>query len=170
MSFIEILDENIVDLNIKLSTKKDVLEHLTNLLMEAGYISDKEEFLSDIYLRESEGITGIGGGIAIPHGKSNSVNKTGIAVGKCQSNVEWTSLDGKPVKIIFLFSVSKDKYNKDHLKLLGELAGSLGKKSTTQKLSEMTTFKDLIDAFSEDEKTIIEDIEELNVDIEIKTL
>ncbi|MCI5773482.1 MAG: PTS sugar transporter subunit IIA, partial [Erysipelotrichaceae bacterium] len=71
MEIKDILDENIIDLSIEAKNKDQVLRHLANLLKENGYIQNLEEFVSDIYLRESEGITGIGNGIAIPHGKSN---------------------------------------------------------------------------------------------------
>ncbi len=168
MSFVEILDKNIVDLNMQTLTKEDAIKHLSGLLKNAGYISNEEDFISDIYLRESEGITGIGEGIAIPHGKSDSVTRIGIAVGRCEKEIEWASLDGKPVKVIFLFAVSKDQYNAEHLKLLGELAGSLGRGNTSANLCKMRTYEELVEAFTDRGKGTVEDFEELMDDIEIK--
>lgn len=168
MSFINVFDKNVVDLQMKATTKDEAIRHLSALLKEAGYITDMEEFITDIYLRESEGITGIGEGIAIPHGKSDSVTKIGIAVGKCENEVEWNSLDEKPVNVIFLFAVSKDQYNTNHLKLLSELAGKLGRGNTILNLRKMHTYEELIAAFSDEENISIEDIEELKEEIQIK--
>lgn len=167
MSFIEVFDKKVVDLHMQTTTKEDAIRHLSGLLKECGYIADIEEFIKDIYIRENEGITGIGEGIAIPHGKSDSVTKIGIAVGKCENDIAWNSLDDKPVKVIFLFAVSKEQYNTNHLKLLSELAGKLGRGTTILNLKKMNTYEELITAFSDDENVSVEDIEELKEDIEI---
>jgi len=167
MSFVNIFDKKVVDLNMKSTSKDEAIRHLSDLLMEAGYIDNVEDFVSDIYLREKEGITGIGEGIAIPHGKSDSVTKIGIAVGRCEDGIEWASLDGKPVRIIFLFAVSKDQYNMSHLKLLGELAGRLGRGKTIVNLNKVSTYDELIRALSDEETGSIDDMEEFNENIEI---
>jgi len=167
MSFVNIFDKKVVDLNMKSMSKDGAIRHLSDLLKEAGYIADVEEFVADIYLREKDGITGIGEGVAIPHGKSDSVTKIGIAVGRCEDGIEWESLDGKPVRLIFLFAVSKDQYNMSHLKLLGELAGRLGRGRTIINLNKVCTYDELITALSDEEAGSIDDIEELNENIEI---
>ena len=75
MALADILDENIIDLHLKSTTKDEVLHDLSAHLLEAGYIEDIEQFVKDIYVREAEGITGMGNHIAIPHGKSQDVYK-----------------------------------------------------------------------------------------------
>lgn len=150
MEIKDILDENIIDLSIEAKNKDQVLRHLANLLKENGYIQNLEEFVSDIYLRESEGITGIGNGIAIPHGKSNEAKRIGIAIGKTNNFIEWESIDEKPVNIIFLFCVSNDvEYARNHLMLLAKIAGKLGNDNTIKKLLNSTSKKEIIDIFSE---------------------
>ena len=168
MSVLDVLDRRVVDLNMKVKVKDDAIRHLSGLLKEAGYIEDIEEFVKDIYERESEGITGIGEHIAIPHGKSESVRNIGIAVGKLDNMIEWESLDNKPVDLIFLFAVSKNQYDNSHLKLLGDLAGRLGRNNTIKKLREMNDFEDLLEAFGEEAQSIVEDMEILSDEIEIK--
>ena len=69
MQLIDVLDERIIDLNAEAANKEEVLTLLAGKLKDAGYIADVEAFKKDIYLRESEGTTGIGNYIAIPHGK-----------------------------------------------------------------------------------------------------
>ncbi|MGB4588571.1 MAG: fructose PTS transporter subunit IIA [Clostridiaceae bacterium] len=168
MSVLDVLDRRVVDLNMKVKDKDDAIRHLSCLLKEAGYIEDIEEFVKDIYERENEGITGIGEHIAIPHGKSESVRSIGIAIGKLENMIEWESLDNKPVDLIFLFAVSKNQYDSRHLKLLGDLAGRLGRNNTIKKLREMNDFEDLLEAFGEETLSVVEDMEVLSDEIEIK--
>lgn len=171
MSVLDVLDKRVVDLNMRVKNKDEAIKHLSGLLKEAGYIDNISEFVENIYERESEGITGIGEHIAIPHGKSDSVKNIGIAIGKLENMIEWESLDDKPVDIIFLFAVSKNLYNSQHLKLLGDLAGRLGRNNTISKLRELQSFEDLLEAFGDElepnasDKEILED----EIDIEIRT-
>ncbi len=169
MSVIDVFDKRVVDLEMDVQNKEEAIRLLSQHLKDAGYIADVEEFVQDIYLRESEGETGIGEGIAIPHGKSNSVTNIGIAVGKCKHPIEWESLDGEPVEVIFLFCVSKSQYGAAQLRMLGELAACLGRGNTVDLVKEMTSFDDLIAAFKSggDTETSKDDMEELDGDIEI---
>ncbi|NDL67855.1 PTS sugar transporter subunit IIA [Anaerotalea alkaliphila] len=144
----EILDARIIDLNVKANSKDEALRHLSGLLEKAGYIGDVDEFVSDIYARESEGITGIGQHIAIPHGKSHSVTNVGIAIGKLDNHIEWESIDEEPVNIIFLFAVPFDfDYARNHMKLLAELAGKLGRSDTVENLQNIKTLEELQSIF-----------------------
>ena len=78
MAVKEILDDRVIDLNMDAKNKDEVIRHLAGLLKNAGYIEDLEGYVRDVYVRESEGITGIGGHVAIPHGKSDHVDHVGI--------------------------------------------------------------------------------------------
>ena len=82
MAVKEILDDRVIDLNMNAKNKDEVIRHLAGLLKNAGYIENLEGYVRDVYVRESEGITGIGGHVAIPHGKSDHVDRVGIAVGR----------------------------------------------------------------------------------------
>ncbi|MEY8351989.1 fructose PTS transporter subunit IIA [Lachnospiraceae bacterium 54-53] len=149
MAVKEILDQRIIDLNMNATNKDEVLRHLAGLLKKAGYIDDLEGYLRDVYLREGEGITGIGNHVAIPHGKSGSVDKVGIAVGRTNQMIEWESYDGEPSDLFFLFAVPADYDGaKDHLRLISELAGKLGNNRTMEKLQSARSYEDLLQAFS----------------------
>lgn len=167
MTVLDILDERIVDLNMDVKNKDEAIRLMSAHLKKVGYIADIEEFVSDIYQRENEGRTGIGEGVAIPHGKSDSVESLGIAVGRCREAIEWESLDGKPVDIIFLFCVSKNHYDAEHLKTIGDLAARLGRGNTIAKLRAMRTFSDLLEAFEDHPQVSSQDMEELSEDIDI---
>ena len=122
MDLSEVIDENIIDLDVKGTTKDEVLRELSQRLYDNGYISDVEQFVKDIYVRESMGITGAGNHIAIPHGKSSAVNKITIAVGR------------------FLVCVSDDEgFAQNHMRLLAELAGKIGKDSLAEELQNAKT-------------------------------
>lgn len=149
MAVKEILDKRVIDLEMKACNKDEVIRHLAGLLKKAGYVEDLEGYIKDVYLREEEGITGIGGHVAIPHGKSNFVDKVGIAVGRTEQMVEWESYDEEPVDLFFLFAVPSDSGGaKDHLRLIAELAGKLGNEAIMRKLQAASTYDDLLDAFS----------------------
>lgn len=75
----QVIYEELLIIQSKAQTKRQILKELTKLMTDKGVITDTESFLDDVYQREAEGATGIGQGIAIPHGKSPSVRQTVIA-------------------------------------------------------------------------------------------
>ncbi|MDY4041413.1 MAG: fructose PTS transporter subunit IIA [Collinsella sp.] len=145
MDLNEILSEDIINLDLKGTTKDEILRELSQHLFEAGYISDIEQFVKDIYVREAAGITGAGNHIAIPHGKSSVVKKITIAIGRSEHLVEWESYDDEPVNLFFLFCVSDDEgFAQNHMRLLAELAGKIGKDSLVAELQEAKTSSEVI--------------------------
>ena len=143
MELKDVLDERIIDLNMEAKNKDEAIRHL------AAKLKDVDEFVKDIYLRESEGVTGIGNFVAIPHGKSDSVTQVGIAIGKLNNEIEWETLDGQGVKLIFLFAVSNDhEYARNHMKLLAQIAGKLGNDENIEKLLNAKTVEELKEVFN----------------------
>lgn len=149
MQVIDVLDERIIDLNTKANNKEEVLNYLATKLKEAGYIDDINEFKEDIYQRESEGMTGIGNYIAIPHGKSDSVSQVGIAIAKLEKEIAWETLDDKGVRLVFLFAVSNDhEYARNHMLLLADIARKLGNDEAVEQLLKVTTIEELKRVFA----------------------
>lgn len=149
MAVKEILDKKVIDLDMTAKTKDEVIRHLAGLLKEAGYIEDLEGYVKDVYLREAEGITGIGSHVAIPHGKSDHVDHVGIAVGRTKDMIPWESYDGEPSHLFFLFAVPSDPEGaKDHLRLIAELAGKLGNEEVMEELQTAKSYDELLSAFS----------------------
>ena len=105
MDIKNVLDERIICNSLEAKDKEDALRQMSKMLEKTGYIDNKDAFLKDIFYRESLGCTGIGNGVAIPHGKSPSVTKVGIAIAKLTNEIKWETLDGKGVKVILLFAV-----------------------------------------------------------------
>lgn len=141
-----ILEESCIDLDLKSSTKKEALKELIHLLYENGKLSDEKRFLEDVYLREEEGVTGVGEGIAIPHGKSDFVIKTSIAIGRAAHDIEWETLDDKPVRCIILFAV-KNKEAANHITLLSGVARAICREEVVQALFSMEDKKKIIELF-----------------------
>lgn len=148
MELKEVLDKRVIDLDLKATNKEEAIRELSEKLKAADYIGDVEEFVKDIYVRESEGMTGIGNFVAIPHGKSDSVTQVGIAIGKLQNEIEWETLDGKGVKLIFLFAVSNNhEYARNHMLLLAEIARKLGNDEAIEQLLEAKNVEELLSVF-----------------------
>ena len=149
MNLLEVINENAVAVNVKAQNKEEVFECVCDLLLKDGSITSKEEFKQDLYIRESQGKTGIGDGIAIPHGKSDHVDHVGIAVGRTRDMIDWESYDGEPSRLFFLFAVPAHSDGaKDHLRLIAELAGKLGNDNTMRRLQTAASYDDLLEAFS----------------------
>ena len=172
----DILNTDIIDLEIQGNTKDEVLHYMANVLLKNGYINDVDVFVKDIYEREAEGPTGMGSNISIPHGKSNSVLRNGIMIGKTLSPIRWESSmtdDGfQDTHLIFLFCVSADKeFAKNHMMLLSELAGKLGNDVRVTKLSKAQTKEEILDLILCDDDQLGEVDELLNeeeiVDLDI---
>ncbi|WP_035051094.1 fructose PTS transporter subunit IIA [Carnobacterium pleistocenium] len=145
----DIVDLETIKTNMSAKNKDDALKELTELLLLNGYITDAEGFMKDIYVRESEGQTGIGNYIAIPHGKSNFVKKIGVAIGIIEEEIPWETLDGKGVKAIILFAVGNDNEGaQNHLKLLSLFARKLGNDEVVENILQAKKAEDVKAAFS----------------------
>ena len=146
----DIIDEKIIDLEMNCKDKDEALRTLSKNLLDAGYINDLDQFVSDIYKREEIGITGIGNHIAIPHGQSNSVEKIGIAIGRLKEDIKWESIDDEDINLIFLFCVSNNtEYARNHLLLLSEVAGKLGNDKIISALQNVRAKEELIKVLTE---------------------
>jgi len=144
MDIKDIIDLNTVRTNLDVENKEEALQALSEVLLQNEYISDVNEFLKDIYEREEVGQTGIGNYIAIPHGKSNSVKKTGVAIGVTKKEIPWETLDGKGVKGVILFSVGKDNEGaQNHLKILSSFARKLGNDEIIEELLQAKAAEDV---------------------------
>ncbi|MCJ0943619.1 PTS sugar transporter subunit IIA [Mammaliicoccus sciuri] len=135
MNLIDVLDENTILTELETNNREETLEKLVHLFDKEQYIDNSEAFLEAVYKRESEGVTGIGNFVAIPHGKSSSVNKVGIAIGVLKDEVEWPSLDDTGAKVVILLAVGEDSDNsKEHLKLLSLIARKLSNDEVIEQL------------------------------------
>ncbi|MBI2495720.1 MAG: PTS sugar transporter subunit IIA [Candidatus Omnitrophica bacterium] len=151
MNIMSFLDDRAVSVDLKSQTsKEEVIRELVELLVRAGSIKEKDvgKLVQTLLKRESLGSTGIGQGVAIPHGKSDCVAKLVAALGISSSGVNFDSLDGEPVHIFFLLIAPEDSAG-PHLKALARISRLLKDKH----------FRDGLRA-AKDEKTLVKSIHE----------
>lgn len=145
----DIVDVSTIDTDMNVQTKEEAIKKLSNKLFENGYISNIDGFIKDIYKREEEGKTGIGNYIAIPHGKSTSVNNVGVAIGINREEISWETLDGRGVKGVILFAVGNDNAGaNEHLKILSLFARKLGNDEVVEQFLEANNVEEVIEAFN----------------------
>lgn len=123
-----------IKLNMTARTKEEVIEELTDLLIQDGAVTNKEDFIRDVWLREELGSTGFENHIAIPHGKSSGVSRTALAIGRTQHAIPWETMDGSDVRCVILFAVCLVEQNATHIRLLAQVSGSLADEDIIAKL------------------------------------
>lgn len=123
-----------IKLNMTARTKEEVIEELTDLLIQDGSVTNKEDFIRDVWLREELGSTGFENHIAIPHGKSSGVSRTALAIGRTQHAIPWETMDGSDVRCVILFAVCLVDQNATHIRLLAQVSGSLADEDIIAKL------------------------------------
>ena len=121
MKITDLLSTSAIKINGSASSKEELISKMVDLMANNGNIINKEEYKRVVLEREKEGTTGIGEGIAIPHGKTDAVSKPGLAAMVVPNGVEFDSLDGQPVKLIFLIAAPNTKDNV-HLDVLSRLS------------------------------------------------
>ena len=138
--------------------KWDVLYWVVYLLVKCAKNSDREAYRKQVYLREEESTTGIGDGIAIPHGKCDAVKKPGLAAMVIKNGVEFEALDDEPVTLLFLIAAPNTEDN-IHLDVLSKLSVMLMDEEFTESLrnaSSVDEFMDIIDKADSEKKDIDE--------------
>ena len=121
MRITDLLDKQSISLNGAPKDKKEALDQVVDLMAKSGKINDVEAYRQRVYAREEESTTGIGEGIAIPHGKCDAVTKPGLAAMVVKDGVDFDSLDGEPVHLIFLIAAPNTEDN-IHLDVLSKLS------------------------------------------------
>jgi len=149
MNVSEVLKKERIALDLEAKSKEEALTALTELLYKSGVLADRDGFMKDVLGREEVSTTGIGNGIAIPHGKSANVSETSVAVAKLKNEVEWQSVDDKPVKFIVLLAVNENDRTGVHVKLLSQMARKLASEETCKRLLEAKSGEEIVNIFSE---------------------
>ena len=121
MKITDLLKKESISLKAAPSNKAECLEMAISLMEKAGNISDYKAYKEQVFFRETEGTTGIGDGIAIPHGKCDAVKSPGLAAMVIPNGVEYEALDGEPVDLLFLIAAPNTKDN-IHLDVLAKLS------------------------------------------------
>jgi PTS system nitrogen regulatory IIA component len=152
MKLPEIIEEEYIIPELKAKDKRGVLEELAEVISDHEPAIDKAALVKVLMERERLGSTGIGDGVAIPHGKMNGVRHPVISFGRSKQGLDFDSMDGQPAHLFFLLIAPEDSSG-IHLQVLARIAKILKNRAFRQKLMEPSTRKELY-------QTIIETDEE----------
>lgn len=158
MRITDLLDVRSISLQLSPQNKQETLDMAVDLMAASGKLNDKEGYRKQVYAREEESTTGIGEGIAIPHGKCDAVDKPGLAAMVIRDGVDFDSLDGEPVTLLFLIAAPNTEDNV-HLDVLSKLSMMLMDETFTASLRKAETpeeFLQIIDAADEEKKSVDE--------------
>lgn len=151
MQIMDFLSADAIKLSLESKNKKDAIKELVDVLFKSGKIKDKKKMVQTLLEREELGSTGIGQGIAIPHGKSDTVSDLAAAFGLSQDGISFDSLDGEPVNIFFML-VAPEGAAGAHLKALARISSLLKDKYFRKSLLSAKTPEDVIKIIQEEEK------------------
>ncbi|HFX3821211.1 TPA: fructose PTS transporter subunit IIA [Enterococcus faecium] len=140
-------EQNII-LDLDAKDKQDALLQMTKKMESLGVVSDTKQFLEYVKTRESYSTTGIGNGIAIPHGKGDVVQETSVLFARLLHPIQWDSVDGEPVSLIFLMAVPNSDAGSEHLKTLAYISGRLMDETIIQNLKVATIKSDIVNLFT----------------------
>lgn len=169
MRITDLLDVRSVSLDAAPKSKQEAIDTAVALMVKSGKINDEEAYKKQVYAREEESTTGIGEGIAIPHGKCDAVDRPGLAAMVIREGVDFDSLDGAPVTLLFLIAAPNTEDNV-HLDVLSKLSMMLMDEAFTENLRKAETpeqFLAIIDQADEEKKSVDErlaDVEEAKED------
>ena len=121
MKLSELLDESVVKVGLESEDKEEAFAEMIELLVRAGRITDRARALQAILAREEMATTGIGNGLAVPHGKDSSIKTLTAALGVSREGIEYDATDGEPVRLVFLVLAEANNPG-PHVRCLGEIA------------------------------------------------
>jgi mannitol/fructose-specific phosphotransferase system IIA component (Ntr-type) len=139
----DLLDEKTVKTGLECVDKEECFEEMVDILVQAGHITDRATALKVIQEREAQATTGIGRGIAVPHGKHESIPALTAALGTSSSGIEFDALDGEPVHVVFLLLASNHEQGR-HLQALAEISRLVGTPGFYRRVVEANTRADLL--------------------------
>ena len=151
MKITDLLSIDSIEIGSSYKDKDELLKNAVKLMCRSGIINNEKEYLNSVLEREKESTTGVGNGIAIPHGRCKAVDKAGLAAIVLNKPVEYEALDNKPVELLFLIAAPEDKGNV-HLEILSKLAMMLMDQEFTFKLKNSRTAEEFIRAIDEAEE------------------
>jgi len=145
-----IISKELVKLNLESTTKEEALTQLSKIAAKNGKVNDESLYMQAVIKREEEFSTAVGFGVAIPHGKSDAVNEPFFMFATVD-NLDWDSMDGEPVNMIFLIGVPNSDASSIHLKILAALSRKLMKNQFRSELTSKKTPEEVINFLLESE-------------------
>ncbi|MBZ9621334.1 PTS sugar transporter subunit IIA [Clostridium sp. FP2] len=143
MNITELLNVNLIKLELNSKTKEDVIKEMVTILDRDGKLLDVDKYLQAVLDREAEFSTGIGMGIAIPHGKSSGVKEPALVFGRSVDGIDYQSMDDELAHIFFLIAVPEESSD-EHLKILGQISRKLMHSELRDSLMKASSAEEII--------------------------
>ncbi|MCB2300549.1 PTS sugar transporter subunit IIA [Clostridium tagluense] len=143
MNITELLNVNLIKLELNSKTKEDVIKEMVTILDKDGKLLDVDKYLQAVLDREAEFSTGIGMGIAIPHGKSSGVKEPALVFGRSVDGIDYQSMDDELAHIFFLIAVPEESSD-EHLKILGQISRKLMHSELRDSLMKASSAEEII--------------------------
>ncbi len=155
MRLADLLSEEVIKVPLENTKKEKVIEELIDLLIATGKVHDKDAVFKAVMEREKVMSTGVGDGVAIPHGKAEGVHEVLAAFGIAQKDIDFQSIDEKPVRLVFLL-VAPPNATGPHLKALSRVSRLLNKKEFRDRLLKAKSPKEVLELIQDEEKVYFE--------------
>ena len=153
MQLTEILKPQNIKVPLTATTKQEAIAELVNMLKDTGDVLDAKKVLDSVLEREATRTTGIGNGLAIPHGKCTGTDHLVMAIGKAATPIDFQSIDGRPVTLIWLLSSPPDKTG-PHIHALARISRLMTIDKFRAALANAKTSQEVFDIVVEQERTL----------------
>ena len=153
MRLTEILKPQNIKVPLQAKSKAEAIGELVKLLADNGELTDPKKVLDSVLERETTRTTGIGNGLAIPHGKCNGTDHLVMAIGRPATPVDFQAIDGRPVSLIWLLSSPPDKTG-PHIHALARISRLMTIDKFRHALSEAKTSEEIYDAIVKQESAL----------------
>ncbi len=153
MRLIDILKPENIKVPLESLSKNEAIAELVNLLAKNGDVTDAKKVLDAVLERESTRTTGIGNGLAIPHGKCSSTKDLVMAIGKAGTPIDFQAIDGRPVSLIWLLTSPPDKTG-PHIHALARISRLMTIDKFRQALATAKTSQEVFDMIMKQDESL----------------
>lgn len=147
MNLMDILDAECIIAPLKSVVKQDVINELIDRMGEQGHVGDVQSLKDAVWSREQTRTTGIGHGLAIPHGKCTSLKGQALAIGKPAEPIDFEAIDAQPVQLVVLLASPPDK-TKDHIEALAHISRMMNDSHFREEIYSATTPQEIYELVS----------------------
>jgi mannitol/fructose-specific phosphotransferase system IIA component (Ntr-type) len=144
----QLFNNNLFIKDLKATNKEEILGELLDLFIHEKIVRNRQIVLEMLHQRETLGSTGIGKGVAIPHGRTTAALNVVIAFGKSEKGIEFNAIDKKPVHLFFMIIAPPNDEENQYLPALGSLVTIIKSEKNREKLLKVNTFSELLSIIS----------------------
>jgi len=153
MNLLDILSPACIKAPLESGDKKAVIEELVDVLSEAGRVKDPAALKEAVWTREQTRTTGIGHGLAIPHGKCEGLDDLAMAIGRPAEPIDFSSIDRRPVRLVILLASPLERTS-DHIQALARVSRLMTREDFRERIYEAETSREIFALLQEQEQQV----------------